>query len=129
MRGSYYGGSTVMGWGSYWERRYALGVLEAQAVPVKKGSKRKARRARAKAAANGEPTAAWAARKFPRSPMSQKDLLRELGMLPLPRMLLKRGEILKKLVADGLLLANGQPNPDHHKVRAVGACMGKTKTK
>lgn len=129
MGGSYHGGGTILGWGSYWERRYALGTPEAQSVPLKKGSKRKARRERAKATANNQPAPAWTAKKFPASPMTQKELLSALHLMPLPRMLAKRGEILKKLVADGLLLANGRPNPDHEQVRALAARMGKTITK
>lgn len=126
-RGSYHGGGTVIGWGSYWERRYAFGTPEGGSVPSKKGSKRSARRARAKAAANGEPTPTWARKKFPKSNLSQHDVLAGLGLLPWPPKLDKRGPILKKLVAEGLLLPNGQPNPNNDKVRAIEARPRKKK--
>lgn len=126
-RGSYHGGGTVIGWGSYWERRYAFGTPEDRSVPSKKGSKRSARRARAKAAAAGEPTPAWAQKKFPKSNLSQQDVLAGLGLLPLPPKPHMRGSILKKLVAEGVLLPNGQPNPHDNKVRAIAARPGKKK--
>lgn len=126
-RGNYYGGGTVIGWGSYWERRFALGTPEGRSVPSKKGSKRSARRARAKAAATGKPTPSWARKKFPKSSLSQQDVLAGLGLLPLPRKLDKRGQILKNLVAEGVLLPNGRPNPNNDKVRAIAARLGKKK--
>ena len=39
----------------------------------------------------------------------------------------KRGPILKKLVAEGVLLPNGQPNPNNDKVRAIAARPRKKK--
>ena len=126
-RGSYYGGGTVIGWGSYWERRYALGTPEERSVPSKKGSKRSARRARAKAAAAGEQAPAWARKNFPKCNLSQHDVLAGLGLLPLPTKLGKRGPILKKLVAEGVLLPNGRPNPNNDTVRAIAARPGKKK--
>lgn len=126
-RGSYYGGGTVIGWGGYWERRYAFGTPEERSVPSKKGSRRSARRARAKAAETGEPTPARARKKFPESNLSQHDVLAGLGLLPLPPKLDKRGAILKKLVAEGVLLSVGRPNPHNDKVRAIAARLGKKK--
>lgn len=93
----------------------------------KKGSKRSARRDRAKAAAAGEQAPAWARKKFPKSSLSQQDVLAGLGLLPLPPKPHMRGPILKKLVAEGVLLPNGRPNPNNDKVRAIAAQPGKKK--
>lgn len=48
--------------------------------------------------------------------LSQADLLKALGYSKADLKPKKRGPILKQLVVDGLLLANGRPNPDHPKV-------------
>jgi hypothetical protein len=124
---SYHGGSTVIGWGSYWARRYALGTPDG-AVAEKKRSKRAARRARAKAR-KGNPAPAPPRKprmKFPKSSLTQKEVLAGLGLLPLPPKPHARGPILKNLVAEGVLLPNGQPNPHNEKVRAIAARTGKT---
>ncbi|QQN74915.1 hypothetical protein [Croceicoccus sp. YJ47] len=75
----------------------------------------------------GEPTPAWARNKLPKSNLSQQDVLAGLGLLPLPPKPHKRGPILKKLVAEGVLLPNGRPNPNNDKVCAIAARPGKKK--
>jgi len=131
MGGSYHGGGTVVGWGGYWERYYAFGKPEGLSTPTKKGSKRAARRARGKAraeaAAVDEANPRQAQTSFPKSKLSQQDVLAALGLLPLPPKLDQRGPILKMLVAEGVLLPNGRPNPHHDKVRAIEAGKGKKK--
>lgn len=127
-RGGYHGGGTIIGWGSYWERRYALGTPDG-AGAGKKRSKRAARRARAKARKNNPaPVPPPKPRMtFPKSSLTQKEVLAGLGLLPLPPKPHARGPILKNLVAEGVLLPNGLPNPHNEKVRAIAARTGKTK--
>ncbi len=127
MGGSDHGAGTVIGWISYWERRYALGTSEERTVPSKKGSKRSARRARAKAAAAGEQAPAWTRNNVPKCNLSQHDVLAGLGLLPLPPKPHMRGPILKKLVGEGVLLSNGRPNPNNEKMRVIAARPGKKK--
>ena len=51
--------------------------------------------------------------------LSQSELLRALGYSKADLKPKKKGVILKTLVNDGILLANGTPNIDHPKVRAM----------
>jgi len=130
-RGSYYGGGTIIGWGSYWERRYALGTPDG-ASTAKKSSKRAARRARAKARKdNPAPPVPSTPRKrrikYPKSSFTQKEVLAGLSLLPFPPKPEKRGQMLKNLVAEGVLLPTGLPNPHNEKVRAIAARTGKKK--
>lgn len=130
-RGGYHGGGTIIGWGSYWERRYALGTPDG-AGARKKRSKRAARRARANARKDNPVLTAPAVpakrrMTFPKSSLTQKEVLAGLGLLPLPPKPHLRGPILKNLVAEGVLLPNGLPNPHNEKVRAIAARTGKKK--
>lgn len=51
--------------------------------------------------------------------LTQADLLKALGFTRTRPKLAERGKALKKLVADGLLLKCGLPNPDHPRVIAL----------
>ena len=53
------------------------------------------------------------------APLTQAEVLKGLGISKAVMKSRKRGVILKGLVADGVLLDNGQPNPDHPQVMAL----------
>lgn len=59
--------------------------------------------------------------------LSQSQLLRKLGFSKRTMRSKKRGQILKQLVADGLLLETGLPNFDHPKVAALVESKKSTK--
>lgn len=117
-RGGYNGGGTIIGWGARWSDWRQFPYPEPASALPRPVSKRAGRRARARAAAD----AAKRGDALPeKSKLSPQQLFAGLGLLPLPAKLHKRGEILKRLVAEGLLLPTGRPNPDHPDVRAIEA--------
>jgi hypothetical protein len=124
-RGGYNGGGTIIGWGRRWSDWSDFSKPEPISVLAKQKSKRSRRRERARARLELQNSGSLGAPaqppKFPRSSLSQQQVLVALGLHPLPGKPQKRGPILKQLVAEGILLANGRPNPHHEKVRAINA--------
>jgi hypothetical protein len=122
-RGGYNGGGTVIGWGRRWSDWSEFGQPDFVVAPKK--SKRARRREKAKARAAVQDGGSFITppqpRKFPKSDLTQQQVLVAMGLHPLPGKPQKRGPILKQLVAEGVLLANGRPNPHHEKVRAIKA--------
>lgn len=51
--------------------------------------------------------------------LTQAEVLKALGISKGMMKTKKRGDILKRLVAEGVLLNTGQPNPEHPKVIAL----------
>lgn len=51
--------------------------------------------------------------------LTQAELLAALGISKRTMRSKQRGDILKTLVAEGVLLSTGQPNPQHPKVAAI----------
>ena len=124
-RGGYNGGGTIIGWGARWSDWHhfpAPASRSDKSLPVESlsSSERKQRRAQARAAAKA---AKGGKQKRPRrtrsSTLTQKDVLEALGLLKAAGRLNNRGDILKRLVAEGFLLPTGLPNPDHPEIRAI----------
>lgn len=121
-KGGYHGGGTIIGWGARWSDWQDFPKPELRSGTAQPLSKRAKRRAKARAEA--EAAQRWGQNLQPStrtSKLTQEQLLRGLGLLPLPPKPQNRGDILKRLVAEGILLPTGRPNPDHPDVRAIEA--------
>ena len=121
-KGGYHGGGTIIGWGARWSDWREFPEPNPIGAGAESLSKRAQRRSqgRAKAAKNGKQEMQSPTRV---SKLTQKQLVAALGLSPKRAKPSGRGEILKRLVSEGILLPTGQPNPEHPKVRAIEARM------
>ena len=93
-RGSYIGGGTIIGGGRRWSDWSDFPKSEP-------------------------PPLEDAPESSSRVELDQRELLKRLGMSRKSLAGKKKGDVLKQLLGEGVLLPNGQPNPDHPKVQAV----------
>ena len=92
MPGTMHGGGTVIGPGRRWSDHQDFPVGEQPVVVAEEAV-----------------------------PLTQGELLASLGISQRIMKSKQRGDILKRLLADGLILTTGQPDPSHPKVAALMA--------
>jgi hypothetical protein len=109
-KGSYLGGGTVIGWGQRWSDSSDFPKPENPVGELSATPKRKNRKTADRSPAQG---------------LTQHEALKALGMTTLPPKPAKRGPILKQLVSEGILLANGRPNHRRPKIKSILEIMAK----
>ncbi|MDH7639018.1 hypothetical protein [Sphingomonas oryzagri] len=136
-RGSYLGGGTIIGFGARWSDWTDFPRPEYRAAAPFKKKKNKKKHAVTISGPSGDSVFTKKMRaannRSKELNLTQHELILQLGVekdtpkLKAKQKMLRRGEILKNLVRDGILLATGLPNPDHPIVQAIADRLSATR--